>query len=497
MEVGDVLAQGITVSVPLAIAKGGIDATRRTVRGLMTQEVVDSHGEEVDFESVKSCLDTWRGNVREMHQPKAVGKAVDIVVRDDIKAVEVETYVSRGAEDTWLKCQDGTLGFYSIGGVADRVYGPRSDGTRGPRLLMRKIGEMSLVDSGSCPTSSITVVKSVDGVPVEQLAAEAPMSDPPAVPAAVALTILKGLGFRSQRWNINNALTVIALLEDIVSEQCWEMEYIGENVPDNAGQVELLKLAVAIVLDFIATEFEQQFVGEALAKLADADQAAVRAVIEKAGARHSKADLTMLQAMHDNCVKLGASCGVEKMADTPKTETPTPAPPETPAAASTETPAVPVAEVTKAVDSPIPTPTAASAPEPVLVQGLQVPTLEAMISKAVDAASQAFETKLAEQKATSDATIATLQEQVTKLAAEPAPGGPVANAHAQAIVVEKNGGNLAEVLADVDIAKGVVVELEKAAAAETDPRTREVLVTKALGIRRAHGLDAVAIANPR
>jgi hypothetical protein len=513
--------QGVAVSVAIAIEKGGVDATRRTVRGLMTQEVVDSHGEEVDFDSVVECLATWRGNIREMHQPKAVGKAVDIVVRSDIRAVEVEAYVSKGAEDTWQKCLDGTLGYYSLGGVADRVFGQRVDGTRGPRLLMRKIGELSLVDSGACPTSSIAVVKVVDGEPVAQLepgalepltkGADTPAVTPVIVGAndaghALALGILKGMGFRSERWNITNALQAIALLEDLVTEQCFESQYSSE-APDNAAQVELLRLAVMILIDFIATEFEQQFTDEALAKLADDEQAVVKAVIAKAGARHSKGDVVMLQAMHDNCVKLGAACGVEKMGD-PKTPETTPAtvaaPESASAAAATADPPAPVTEpVAKADDAPAPTPDASAAPSPaatpaavpVTKAGDDVAVLVATeVTKAIDAVRSTFETQITELRATSDATIATLKDQVEKLSGQPAPGGPVANAHA--IVVEKGSQHMADLLNDRGVAERVIAGLEEVAKSTTDSHARQELAEKSMALRLQHGIGAVHVPTP-
>lgn len=497
-----VVEHDVVISIPLAIAKGGVDASRRTVRGLMTQECVDAHGEEVDFESVKSCLSAWRGNVREMHQPVAVGRAVDIVVHDATKAVEVESYVSRGAEDTWQKCLDGTLGFYSLGGIADRVYGDRSDGTRGPRLIMKRIGELSLVDSGACPTSSISVVKMVDGQPVAQVDEPDPAvvvktsdtggvtSPETSAPApALAMAILKGMGFRSERWNINNALTVLSLLEELVTEQCFETCYSAES-PDNAAQVELLRLAVAILIDFIATEFEQQFSdGDALTKLGDEAVAkAITAAIEKKGARHSKGDVQMIQSMHDNVVKLGAACGVEKMTTTTTT---TPAAPETPAAPAAAAPAPTTAVVEKAGDVPAADPT----PAPVPVDGQPVPDLETIVRKAVstaiDGIKVTFDTQVAELKAASDATIAKLQDQVTKLSAEPAAGGPVASAHA--VVVEKSGAGVGDLLADKTVAERVIAQLEDVAKAETDPHARQSLVEKALSLRMQHGIGAVHV----
>lgn len=192
MRAGITIETGVPFTITIPIAKAGVNTSARTARGIMTQEVVDAHGEEVDYESVKACIDTWRGNLREMHERKAVGRALDIQFDDANKAVELEAYVSRGAEDTWQKVQDGTLGYYSIGGIGDRITGRRSDGTIGPRVLMRSINEVSLVDSGACPTATVSVVKLIGNVPVAQLGIVR-AADVPAIVAAVhaALAPLK------------------------------------------------------------------------------------------------------------------------------------------------------------------------------------------------------------------------------------------------------------------------------------------------------------------
>src|SRR5690242_16276876 len=95
-----------------------IDREKRLVRGVATAEVLDAHGEIVDYETAKPAFVSWRGNIREMHQPKAVGKGLDVEFDDANKQIIVEAYISKGAPDTWEKCLDGTLSMFSIGGLA-------------------------------------------------------------------------------------------------------------------------------------------------------------------------------------------------------------------------------------------------------------------------------------------------------------------------------------------------------------------------------------------
>src|SRR5574340_325939 len=115
------------VTIPVKIAK--VDEEKRLVRGIATQEIRDAHNEIVDYESVKAVLPGWRGNIREMHQPKAVGKAGEILADDALKALVVEAYISKGAPDTWEKVKDGTLSMFSIGGYGDRITNKLADGS--------------------------------------------------------------------------------------------------------------------------------------------------------------------------------------------------------------------------------------------------------------------------------------------------------------------------------------------------------------------------------
>ena len=76
-----------------------IDATKREVWGVATAEVVDKEGEIFDYKSSKPFFQKWSdefkkvtdgkslGNVREMHEPSAVGKLVDITFDDELKQI--------------------------------------------------------------------------------------------------------------------------------------------------------------------------------------------------------------------------------------------------------------------------------------------------------------------------------------------------------------------------------------------------------------------------
>jgi len=108
------------LSMPLA----KVDKENRLVSGFATLDNVDSQGDIVTSDASIKAFSRARGNLREMHQPIAVGKIVDF--REDewydtnenkfYRGIFVTAYVSKGAEATWEKVLDGTLTGFSIGG---------------------------------------------------------------------------------------------------------------------------------------------------------------------------------------------------------------------------------------------------------------------------------------------------------------------------------------------------------------------------------------------
>ena len=111
-------------SVKLNIPFSKVDAKKRTVSGFATLDNVDSHGDIVLADASVNAFKRFRGNLREMHQPLAVGKVVGFEPKsfynpDEGKVyqgVYVTSYISKGAPDTWEKVLDGTLSGFSIGG---------------------------------------------------------------------------------------------------------------------------------------------------------------------------------------------------------------------------------------------------------------------------------------------------------------------------------------------------------------------------------------------
>jgi cation transport regulator ChaB len=152
-----------------------VDAEKRTVSGFATLDNVDHAGDQVDAQASVEAFGDWIGNIREMHQKVAVGKAIDwkpdTYVDEETgniyNGMWVTAKISKGAEDTWQKVLDGTLAGFSIGGATlekQRDLVKTAEGNRQIwRITKYKLTELSLVDNPCNKLATISLVKSVDG----------------------------------------------------------------------------------------------------------------------------------------------------------------------------------------------------------------------------------------------------------------------------------------------------------------------------------------------
>jgi len=162
----------LRLSMPLT----KVDKERRVVSGFASLDNLDKQDDIVTAEASMDAFAKFRGNIREMHQPLAVGKMVsfkaDKYFDPDSKkfynGVFVSAYVSKGAQDTWEKVLDGTLTGFSIGGRMnkwDDGFDEKSD--KAIRIIKQyDLIELSLVDSPANQFANIVSVEKVDGVDI-------------------------------------------------------------------------------------------------------------------------------------------------------------------------------------------------------------------------------------------------------------------------------------------------------------------------------------------
>lgn len=169
------VANGDSMRLSMPIAK--IDEQKRLVSGFASLDNEDSQADVVTAESSHKAFSRFRGNIREMHQPIAVGKMVefredefyDVPTAKFYKGVYVTVYVSKGAQDTWEKVLDGTLSGFSIGGNvldADTEF-DKAAGKSVRFIKDYELVELSLVDNPANHLANVfSIEKMADGTKV-------------------------------------------------------------------------------------------------------------------------------------------------------------------------------------------------------------------------------------------------------------------------------------------------------------------------------------------
>lgn len=291
-----------------------VDVEKRQVWGRATQEVPDKSGEIFDYESSVPLFRDWSasfekateilgedgkslGNIRAMHGKVAAGKMIAIEFNDAEKAIDIGTEIVDDAE--WAKVLKGVYTGFSIGGSYAKQW---KDGNL--TRFTAKPAEISIVDNPCVSTATFSLVKAdgaVEEVPFAP-AVEAVVEDAKAV---IENDDLARAAAAPAAKNMYGVATLASLLDSIrylASDAKWEQAYEGDSSTLPAQLKEWLATGTTILAAMVAEE---------IAELT-ADKAVVVADLEKAGARHSKADMEKLQGIHDHSVAMGACCDSEK-----------------------------------------------------------------------------------------------------------------------------------------------------------------------------------------
>jgi hypothetical protein len=222
-----------------------IDATKRMVWGQATAEVPDSYG--TIFGYYPEAWKSWRGNIREQHDPKkAVGTRVELDCDDTARAIYVGSRISRGAPDTWLKVEDNVLTGYSACILPDAEFG--SDPRRWPRKLYNgkeypylpryTVAELSLVDNPATPGCNIQIVRA-DGFATDvlDLSEDEPQTTSPEQLARAGASISKVNSTKLHGAAANALHGVMDILETCGCPQCQAISKVLD--PDQDGDIDL------------------------------------------------------------------------------------------------------------------------------------------------------------------------------------------------------------------------------------------------------------------
>lgn len=159
--------------IKLTVPFTKVNREKRTVSGFATLDNLDQTGDVVTSEASMKAFERFRGNLREMHQPVAVGKVVsfkpetffDPETKEFYNGVYVDAYISKGAQDTWEKVLDGTLQGFSIGGKIKESDSEVNKAT-GKKVRFIKdydLMELSIVDSPANELCNILSIEKMNG----------------------------------------------------------------------------------------------------------------------------------------------------------------------------------------------------------------------------------------------------------------------------------------------------------------------------------------------
>ena len=143
---------------------GGLTAKRGDdgfmyVKGIATDDTLDLDKQICDPDWLKAAMPKWMeiGNIREMHQSKAVGKATEMEHKGSGFVVTAKIVDEQAAK----MVEEGIYTGFSVGIKGARVVKDAS--APGGRIISGAIVEVSLVDRPANPSAVIEIAKSIKG----------------------------------------------------------------------------------------------------------------------------------------------------------------------------------------------------------------------------------------------------------------------------------------------------------------------------------------------
>lgn len=219
-------AVNLSYFIPLTKA----DEASREVWGVAAMEQPDQSGEIMDYEKSKPHFWEWskrvekasggksRGNVRDSHTAKAVGKVIKLLFDDAAKAVRVGVKILDS--EAWQKVTEGVFTGFSIGGrYGERWLDPLN------KSLTRYIAipnEISLVDLPCIPGARFEMVKADGAVVNKQFSVVSNQSEGETMKDKIQAILKKQLGDLSEEELKALAEEVAAVIEEKKPEPAQE-----------------------------------------------------------------------------------------------------------------------------------------------------------------------------------------------------------------------------------------------------------------------------------
>ena len=263
--------------VPFDLSKA--DDEQRIVEGYASTEALDCQGEIIKREAMERALPDWLkfGNIREMHQPSAVGVAV--TAEHDDKGLKLCAKIVDPL--AWEKVKQGVYKGFSIGGrVTNR------DKANKAVITGLHLTEISLVDRPANPEALFDVWKA-DGVSGEDTA--------------------KGM------YTVTQLAEILTQIKWLAEDSKWEEMMEGDTastLPE--GLQDWLRQGGTLLGQMVVEEVSEMAPASDDADVLVIELADKAADLAKGGKRNSQADQKKLNEAHDAIVSAGAECGAEK-----------------------------------------------------------------------------------------------------------------------------------------------------------------------------------------
>ena len=306
--------EGENVRLSMPFAK--VDKERRIVSGFATLDNLDRQNDIVLTEASLKAFSKFRGNIREMHQPSAVGKMVsfkeDKYFDPDTKkfysGVFVSAYVSKGAQNAWEKVLDGTYTGFSIGGRMNKWDDGYDEKADKPIRIIKEydLVELSLVDNPANQFASILSIEKVDGKDV--------------VKGEILDVIVENVF-----WDKDSGLVMVSENDSEISPTTGkQMKNIGFVEKSDTDKVDMIKFLVDSAKGISTTEIQKEVspMTEDTTKVVDNVEVAPEATDTTVT---KSADETVAETVVENAVEAVVETEVAKSEEVVETAVETPA----------------------------------------------------------------------------------------------------------------------------------------------------------------------------
>jgi hypothetical protein len=294
--------EGENVRLSMPFAK--VDKERRIVSGFATLDNLDRQNDIVLTDASLKAFSKFRGNIREMHQPSAVGKMVsfkedkyfDPETKKFYSGVFVSAYVSKGAQNAWEKVLDGTYTGFSIGGRMNKWDDGYDEKADKPIRIIKEydLVELSLVDNPANQFASILSIEKVDGVDV--------------VKGEILDVVVENVF-----WDKDSGLVMVSENDSEVSPTTGkQMKNIGFVEKSDNDKVDMIKFLVDSAKGISTTEMQK----EVSPMTEDTTQVEKAEVVEDVEVAPEATDTTVTKSADETVAETAVEDAVEAVVET-------------------------------------------------------------------------------------------------------------------------------------------------------------------------------------